>query len=610
MSLVSELIRRNVIRTAGLYLACAWLLVQVAETVFPLFGFGDTPARIVVIILAIGFFPALILSWTFGLTPEGLRREDAIPESATLAHYQGKFFDRLILVLLVIAVCYFALDKFVFTPALEAAQSEEHVRAIATARDAGRSEALREAYGDKSVVVLPFVNLSSDPAQEYFSDGITEEVLNLLAQIPGIRVISRTTAFTYKNRELPVSRIADELDVTYVLEGSVRQSAQRVRITTQLIDARSDSHLWSRTYETDAVDIFSIQDDIASQTVRLLKLRLSEAMPRVSVTDPGAYALALQARHVGRSISEANLARSNALYLETLAIDPAYAPAWVGLAVNYSNQATNGFVPFATGFAEAREAAQRALAVDPASAGAYAYLGWVAMWFDNDLPAAAHYYESALTLAPTDTGVVGNAALLLKGLGRLDEALRLVEYQVARDPLDPTAVYNLGLTYLSAGRWEEAIVQLQKVLQLAPDYLGVHTFIATAEMLQGNTEAALAAAMLEPGEAYRLLGLVMVQHARGDDAASAAARATLTEKYEQQWAYNIAYALAYCGDNDAAFAWLDKAVEYNDPGLADIVAEILFRNLHLDPRWQKFLGSIDKQPAQLNAIKFEVELPW
>ncbi len=602
--------RRNVFRTAGLYLACAWLLVQVAETVFPLFGFSDAPARIVVIVLAIGFFPAILLSWVFGLTPEGLRREDSIEHSDSVSRYQGKYFDRLIVVLLLLALCYFAVDKFVFTPAFESSQREAHARELASARDAGRSEAIREVYGDKSIVVLPFLNLSSDAQQEYFSDGITEEVLNLLAQLPGIRVISRTTAFAYKGKDLPLSRIASDLQVSYVLEGSIRKSAERLRITTQLIDARSDSHIWSRTYEAELGDIFAIQDDIAAQTVAQLKLSLLNEMPSVSVTDPQAYALALQARFVGRSITRENLERSNKLYREALQIDPRYAPAWVGLAVNFSNQATNSFLPFEAGFAEARAAALQALEVDPASAGAYAYLGWVAMWFDHDLPAAAAYYESALALTPTATGVVGNAALLLKGLGRLEEALRLIEYQAARDPLDPTAMYNLGLTYLSAGRWEEAIGQFRAVLRLAPDYLGVHSFIATAELLRGDVEAALAAVQLEPSEAYRLIGLVMVHHSLGDSVASDAALAELAEKYADQWAYNIAYALAYRGDSDAAFEWLEKAVQYHDPGLADIVAEILFRTLHADPRWQQFLGRIGKQAAQLDAIRFEVKLPW
>ncbi len=609
MSLVAELVRRNVVRTAGFYLAAGWLLVQIAETVFPLFGYDETPARVTVIVLAIGFIPALLFSWIFQLTPDGLRREDENLATEGEVRPVSKYLDRAIILMLALALIYFSADKFIFAPQREASLIEESVSAIEAAREAGRNEGAIKGFGERSIVVLPFLNIGPDAAVEYFADGITEELLNLLAQVPSLRVISRTSSFSYKGSKLPLAQIAEALNVIYVLEGSVRHLGERVRITTQLIDSRTDNHLWSHTYEREIGDIFAIQDDIAVRTVDQLKIRLLGEAPRVAETDPRAYGLSLQARYTGNIVSRENIEFSNELYRQALAIDPTYAPAWVGLAVNHSNQATNSFVPFGEGFARAREAAERALEADPQSAGAYAYLGWVAMWFDYDLPAAAKYYETALALRPTETGILGNAALLLKGLGRFDEALSMVEFQVSRDPLNPTAKYNLGLSYLSAARWADASEQLEGLLKLAPEYTGAHAFLGTAQLMLGFTDRALEVTLQEPSKAYRLLGLAMIRHKEGDSEASNAALAEVIEEFGQQWAYNIAYTLAFCGDTELAFEWLDKAVEYQDPGLADIVAEVLFTNLHTDPRWDAFLERIGKSPEALAAIEFRVTMP-
>ncbi len=462
---------------------------------------------------------------------------------------------------------------------------------------------------ERSIAVLPFVNLSSDKEQEYFSDGISEELLNLLARIPELRVISRTSAFSYKGKGIDIPTIAEQLNVAHVLEGSVRKAGNQVRISAQLIEAQSDTHLWSETYDRTLDDIFAIQDEIAATVVEQLKVTLLGDAPQVRPTNPEAYSLLLQARHFSRNVTAEGLEHANVLYEQALAIDPDYAPAWVGLAVNYNNLATNSYMPFDEGFRRAREAANRALAVDPDNPAAYAHLGWIAMWYDHDLAAAASHYERALSVDPSNFAIIANAALLLKGLGRLHEAVALVEYHTARDPVNPTAHYNLGLGYLSAGRWEESIAAQRTVLQLSPDYIGVHSFIGTALLMLDDTEAALEAMSHEPSEAYRWLGLVMANHALGRTDAADAVLIELIEKYEQNWAYNIAYVLAFRKDADRAFEWLDKAVEYGDPGLADIVAEVLFSHLHLDPRWTAFLERIGKAPAQLRAIKFDVAMP-
>jgi TolB-like protein/DNA-binding winged helix-turn-helix (wHTH) protein/lipoprotein NlpI len=459
---------------------------------------------------------------------------------------------------------------------------------------------------DRSIVVLPFVNMSADDEQEYFSDGISEELLNLLARVSDLRVISRSSAFSYKGKNVDIPTIARQLRVTHVLEGSVRMSGDQVRITAQLIDARNDSHLWSETYDRTLDDIFATQDEIAAAIVEQLNIELASDAPSVPVTDPEAYSLLLQANYHGRSITHADLELSNSLYRRALEIDPDYALAWAGLAGNFNNIATNAYMPVDEGFGRAREAANKALAIDPDIAGAHGQLGWISMWHDNDLVAASGHYSAALALDPANLGSIANAAILLKGLGRLNEAIALMEYQVVRDPVNPTGHFNLGLGYLAAGRWEESIASQRTVLQLSPDYVGVHSFIGTALLMLGEPEAALEAMQREPSHPYQLLGLVMAQHALGRSDLSDAALEELIQKYEQGWAYNIAYVLAFRNDSDAAFEWLDKAVAYRDPGLADIVAEILFSSLHLDPRWRAFLERIGKSPEELAAIEFDV----
>jgi TolB-like protein len=238
MSVLNELSRRNVIRVAIAYLAGASLLIQVLETLFPIFGVAATSIQVVVVILAIGFVPAVIAAWVFQLTPEGLKLDADVDRAAPGT--SAKTLDRVIIVMLTLAVGYFAVDKFVFDPARDAADIE-------AAREEGRSDAVIGAFGDKSIIVLPLVNMSDDASQEYFSDGLTEELLNLLAKVPELRVISRSTAFTFKGKENVIPDVAKKVNVAHVLEGSVRKSGNKIRVTAQLIDARTDRHLWSET---------------------------------------------------------------------------------------------------------------------------------------------------------------------------------------------------------------------------------------------------------------------------------------------------------------------------------------------------------------------------
>ena len=420
---------------------------------------------------------------------------------------------------------------------------------------------------------------------------------------------ARTSSFAFKGKEIGVPEIARTLHVAHVLEGSVRKAGNSVRITAQLIKAGTDTHLWSQTYDRKLDDIFAVQDEIAADVVKQLKVTLLGAAPKARTTDPEAYALYLQAVQLGLQGTAEAYKQSDALYRKVLAIDPRYAPAWTGLAGNFVSEAPLGLLSNKEGYAQAREAATKALAIDPEYAPAHARLGYIAMYGDNDLAGAAEHFKRALALDPSDLTVLRHSAVLLESLGRLDEALALDEAVVRRDPVNVTALSNLGLHQLSAGRLDPAIASFRTVLSLAPGWGGAHACLGDALLQKGDAHGALAEIEQETSEPDKMIGLPMAYHALGRKADSDAALAALIAKYEKNAAYNIAYVYAFRGEADKAFAWLDKAVEYGDPGLSEIVTENLFDKIHADPRWLPFLRKVGKAPEQLAKIEFKVTLP-
>ncbi len=451
--------------------------------------------------------------------------------------------------------------------------------------------------------------MSDDASNEYFSDGLSEELLNLLVKIPELRVTSRSSAFSYKGKDFKIADVGRELNVAHVLEGSVRKAGNQIRITAQLIRVSTDTHLWSQTYDRSLDNVFAIQDEIASEVVAQLKIKLLGTAPMVRETDPQAYALYLQGRHLKNHQRTAEgYEQAQSLLYQALAIDPGYAAAWVELAYVYTFQASLGLRSSDEGYTLAREATDKALVIDPNYALAHASLGWIAEGHDNDLAAAARHYERALQLEPANTSIIRGAAILTADLGRLDEAIALSEFLVSRDPVNPASLILLGLNYGHAGRWDEAIASFYTALRLSPDFSITQYNIGKVLLLKGEPQAALDAMKLEDS-VWGRVGLPLAYHALGKKNESDAALATLIERDEQGSAYNIAYVLAYRGEADRAFEWLDKAVEYKDAGLSDTAMEPLFSNLHDDPRWLPFLESIGMSPAQLDVIEFEVTLP-
>ncbi len=460
-----------------------------------------------------------------------------------------------------------------------------------------------------SIAVLPFVNMSSDVEQEYFSDGICEELMTLLTRIPKLRVPSRSTVFSYKGKDIRITDVARELNVTHVLEGSVRKSGERVRVTVQLIETRSDSHLWSQTYDRTLGDIFAIQDDICAMIVRQLRVRLLGKVPTVTKTDPRAYAMFLQARQLIYQSGAQDLADSVRLLEQVLEIDPGYAPAWAELGWSYRVQADGHLLPEHEGYPKARAILQQALSIDHDNAHAHAHLGSIARVYDRDLAAAARHLERAVSLDPTQLGFIADAGLLMRSLGRLDAAIELQEYVLARDPVFRFVPRNLGSSFLDAGRWDEAIAAFRAMDHLRPAHSTIRHRIAVALLLKGDLPAALDAMALCPDELGRLLVAGLVHHALGHAGESDAALGCLIATHAEFGAYHIASLLAFRADVGGALEWLGKAVASCSPELSYLPTDRLFRNLYGDSRWLAFLESIGKAPAQLNAIRFNVALP-
>lgn len=460
-----------------------------------------------------------------------------------------------------------------------------------------------------SIAVLPFADLSQEKDQEYMSDGLAEELLTLLTQVPGLRVIARTSSFSFEDKSVDVATIGKALAVEHVLQGSVRRVGDQLRITSQLVRAADNTQLWSQTFDRTVGDVFAVQEEIAAAVVSELKITLMSGPPKLQRTSPEAFSLFLRARQSGRLGTLASRRQAVTLYKRVLALDPAYVPAWVGLSTNYGNLANDGGMPLDQGFALAREAADQALEIDPNNSRAHAQRAYVAFNFDNDLPLAARRIQTALSLKPDDLGSLLTAAGLALSLGRLEQATALNRYVVWRDPVNPTAHYNLGVALLFGGHNAEAIASWRQVLALSPDFAGAWYSIGAAQLSLQQPAAALSSIRNEKSEILRAIGLPMAYHALGQTPKADAALAELERMYGDDAAFNVAYVHALRGEPDKAFEWLERAVRNKDTGLPDIIYEPNLASLRTDPRWLPLLRKLGRAPEQLAAVTFEARPP-
>ena len=601
MSFLSELQRRNVVRVAIGYLAGAWLLIQILETLFPIFGLQETSIRIVVVILAIGLPLALVLSWIFEWTPEGLKRDDgAVTEADATARRR---LDRITFVVLVLALSYFAVDKFVVDPARDARQER-------AAEDRGRAAAFVESYGDKSIAVLPFLDLSPGSDQAYFSDGIAEEILNLLAKVRELRVISRSSAFQYRGDDIPIPTVAEALNVSYVLEGSVRMAGDRMRITAQLIDARADAHLWSETYDREFSDVFAIQDDIARSIADALEIKLLGDGLKVERTDPETYALYLQAHHaiyVLQDYSEA----AEQLLEQVLERDPNYVPAlttMVHVTSSLTGDASESKYSWEQGIPLMRKYVDRALAIDPEDGRANAHRAWMTLFYQNDLETGVLYLNRALEYDPRDELTLFYAGTVSGYLGRNEDAITLQEAALARDPLCSPCLYVVMHAYFRSGRLDEALAASERRMRIGP---GGWISRGNIHLFKGEVQEALESYDRQKEPRFGWLGArAIALYELGDDASYREALDELGNINNADAYLETARVHAWAGNIDTAFEYLDRHLDPESPDFFWLATRVIwnpfFRNIQDDPRWLELRKEAGLGPERLAAIRIEV----
>jgi TolB-like protein/Tfp pilus assembly protein PilF len=588
LKFLQKLRHRNVGRVAILYLGISWLVLEPIHVIFNMLGVPEWINRLVVVFMALGFPVAVLTAWVYEVTPEGLKPSSTVDPRRSLLRRTGTRLNRAILSVLSLMVVYFLVYHFwlarhLIEPVAEGAREG--------AQD--KAEAAIEVT-QRSIAVLPFVDMSQSKDQEYLSDGLAEELLDLLAKIPELRVAARTSAFAFRDKAEDVPTIAKKLHVAHILEGSVRKAGSRVRITAQLIRADSGYHLWSETYDRDLTDIFKLQDEIAGAVVQALKVALlGGALPaRAAPKSPEAYNLYLQGRFLADLHTKESLAKAIDYFQRAIKLDPTYEPTWTALSFAYSDTGARGFVSSDQALAQARAAASEALKLDPKSARAHVALGLIHMNIDWDWAAADREFKQALAYDPGNATVLSLGGYLELAFGHTTRAATLFQQALARDPLHASAYNNLGIAYCAEGHLPQAEAAFRKSIELKPAQSYTHSGLGLVLLSQGKREAALAEMGRESDEGWRLEGLAIANHALGKHAEADAALAELTRKFDKDAPYSIATVHAYRGEKDQAFQWLDRAVAERDGTLAGIKVDPLLKPLMGDPRYQALLKKL------------------
>jgi TolB-like protein/Tfp pilus assembly protein PilF len=457
------------------------------------------------------------------------------------------------------------------------------------------------APGDLSIAVLPFVNMSSDPEQEYFSDGMTEQILSLLAKTPDLRVIARTSSFAFKGqKDVDVATIAQRLNVSHVLEGSVQKAGNRVRITAQLIDSSDSSHEWSENYDRELTDVFAVQDEIATAVVKQLKLALLDGgLPvKSSTTSLDAYNWYLRGLYLSYQHTEESLKKAIGFYEKALDADPKYAEAWAALAHLQALTAGEGigFTDYSVAFETVRASAQKAIDLNPALAKAHLVLGQVYQYEWKWLP-AQESYARAIAHDPSDADALTTAGLLDIMLGKREVGIERCRQAVARDPVSPRVRFSLAYAYLITGKLDDAENETRAALELSPTFTWGRYLLGHILLLKGQAELALQTHLGTSTELWRLAGLPLAYHALGQKESSDAALKELVDKGAEVAPYQIGEIYAYRGEKDESFVWLERAYSLHDPGIQILGMDPFLDNIRSDPRYAAMLQGL-KLPDQ------------
>ncbi|HLV39566.1 tetratricopeptide repeat protein [Xanthomarina sp.] len=565
---LAELQRRNVIKAAISYVVFSWVLIQAASILYPVMGWGHDAVQMTLIVLLIGFPVWIVFAYIFEWTPKGFKKTVDVETEISIAKVTNKKLNGIIIAGLSLAVLLLVADRiFNFT-----------------------SAAKTKIGNDKSIAVLAFVDMSPNKDQEYFSDGISEELLNILVKIPNLKVISRTSSFSYKDKHLKATEIGKELNVSHILEGSIRKAGNTVRITAQLINTTDGSHEWSQAYDRSLDSIFKVQEEIAQEVGNQLELSIMGKINSLRTPVTEAYNLYLQAKHLTYQNSKESYILAEELVKQSIAIDSSYSNSWELLANIYDSGSYN----FSIGDTHESnikgiKAVEKAIEINPNNANAYATLASLQsrIW---KFEASAKNMKKALELEPNNAVIIGVAALMT--FGNIEKSIRLLKTAIELDPLVYTNYYNLGAANYKLNRLDEAMEALNKFSIYYPNIQILHYMKAKVLLAQGHMEEALAENDKETHEFFNLYGKNFILFAMKGKAGTELIFKEFIEKYSNSDPSNMADLYAFRGDYDTAFEYLNKAFLIKDPVLLEALAYPSFQPMYKDSRWKALINNM------------------
>src|SRR5438477_1610331 len=578
-----ELKRRNVYKVAVAYAVIGWLVMQVAATVVPALHLPDAITTGVVVLTLLGFPIALVLAWAFELTSEGIKRTEDVDRSARGAS-TNRIWVYVAVIGAVLSVGLFFVGRYT--------AGNTTIRHNASP---ARTEAAT-AVAQKSIAVLPLLNESGDPKDEYFSDGLSEELIAALAQIRELKVIGRSSSFRFKERKEEPKTIGEKLGVATLLEGTVRKQGDRVRIVAELINAADGIELWTRTFDRELKDIFAVQQEIAAAVASSLKATLlgSDRSQPSNPKSSEAHNAYLQGRYYFQRRSLEDYRKAIGYFNQAIELDPEYALAYAERSAVWT------LIGDVTGegktlWPKARADAEKAVSIALALAEAHAALGWVRFFTQWKFDEGLRELKRAKELSPANPTANDLLARVIVYLGRLDDVEKQARQAVESDPLAFAAQNNLARILWYEGKLDEADAVARKAAELHPTASSSRRRQVLVAIRRGDTETALREAQFEPDESYRRFELALAQYARGDQKAADAALADLIGN-NRGLDYQVAQVYAVRGEKEKAFEWLQIALDNHDTGMLALLVEPLLKSLRDDPRYKTLVAKMNFPP--------------
>ena len=594
------------VRVAIAYVVAAWLLVQIATQLFPFFDIPNWAVRLVVILLAIGLPVAVAFAWIYELTPEGIRRTEAADSPGARSEHAsrqiGRKLNTVIIAVLVLAVALLGWRLLALRRASAPSAAAQAAAPAAPAVPQAPSNTANPAPAvipEKSVAVLPFENDSGDASQQYFSDGLSQDLITALTQFAGLKVISRDSAFQFRDSKDSSKVIGEKLGVAHLLEGSVQRAGDMVRITATLVNASDGSALWSQRYDKPYKDLFALQDAITHSVADALKARLLTAPGAVVQSDRppsgnlDAYTAYLRGVTDFTRTDETHARQAINAYQRAVTIDPGYAAAWAALSRAWARLggAFMGGAAQQQAFTQARRASDRALQLAPDLAAAHSARSYLA-FSESDWKGAQAEIQRALQLAPSDGDAKYLYGSVLATLGQCGRAADLVQQALMTNPRNGDWYYALSQYLACGGRMADAQQALRTAIALQPQGTAYHEGAAVLAILRGDAEAALAAAQEEPPGPWHDIAMALALQIGPDRKAADAVLKNLIAKYADLGPYQIAEAYALRRDPDAVFQWLDRAWKQHDPGVSYLLYDPLILRYRDDPRFAAFCHKV------------------